>query len=270
MHNLSYRIGFDAGAKQLEDALNWASQNDLHFVDFNADVGPNRLDNWDPKRVNSIRQICTVNDIHLGVHTLSGVNVAEFSPFMSLAVDEYLEANILLASRLSCEWVTVHAGYHFSTDEEARVEASLERLKKATEFAELNGQRLLLENLNFEPNDAEVHYIGHNVLECRHYFDSIKSEAFGWAFTINHANLVPEGINGFTDAFGFDRIGCVRLADNQGDKEVHQIPGEGNIDFADVFGHLESNGYDGHYTMAYGNDRDKVISREWLVNQAST
>jgi hypothetical protein len=49
----------------------------------------------------------------------------------------------------------------------------------------------------------------------------------GWAFTVNHANLVPEGIDGFIDAFGVRRMGEVRLADNLGDKEVHLKPGEG-------------------------------------------
>ena len=87
------------------------------------------------------------------------------------------------------------------------------------------------ENLNFEPDDAEIHYLGHTVEECRYYFDAIASAHFGWAFTVNHAHLVPEGIPGFLEAFGVARLGEVRLADNLGDKEVHLKPGEGNIDF---------------------------------------
>ena len=72
-----------------------------------------------------------------------------------------------------------------------------------------------LENLNAEPERAEVHYLAHTVEECRPYFNAIQSEAFGWAFTVNHAHLVPEGIGGFLDAFGVARIGEVRLADRQ-------------------------------------------------------
>ncbi len=269
MRDLTYRIGFDAGGTRLEDALEWAAASGLHFVDFNADVGPNHLDEWSDQRVRAVRQYCESHDIHLGVHTLSGVNVAEFSPLMSPAADEYLRANVSLARRLDCEWVTVHAGYHFSAALEGRQTASLERLKRATAFAEANGRRLLLENLNFEPDDAEVHYLAHNVDECRRYFDSIESEAFGWAFTVNHANLVPEGIDGFIDAFGISRVGCVRLADNHGTVEVHEIPGEGNIDFARMFGRLDGGGYTGHFTMAYGSGDEKLASREWLVAQAA-
>lgn len=55
---------------------------------------------------------------------------------------------------------------------------------------------------------------------------------------------MPEGIDGFLDAFGIDRIGEVRLADNVGDKEVHLSPGRGNIDFESMFRRLESAKYD--------------------------
>ena len=156
----------------------------------------------------------------------------------------------------------VHAGYHFSAAVEARKSASLERLKRTVGYAEDVGTVLLLENLNFEPHDAEVHYLAHTVAECRTYFDAISSDHFGWAFTANHAHLVPEGIEGFLDAFGVERIGEVRLADNLGDKEVHLNPGEGNIDFAALFRRLESSGYKKYYTMAFGSLQDKLAARE--------
>jgi len=35
------RIGFDAGSRELEEALDWAARHAFHYVDFNADVGPN-------------------------------------------------------------------------------------------------------------------------------------------------------------------------------------------------------------------------------------
>jgi sugar phosphate isomerase/epimerase len=256
------RIGFDAGAQRLEDALGWAAQSRFHYLDFNADTGPNRLDAWPSSRVALVREICEGQGIHIGLHTLSGVNVAEFSPFVSEAVDEYLRACIDLAQRLACEWVIVHAGYHFSGEIEARQWASIERLKRAVGYAEAHGPRLLLENLNREPDHAEVHYMAHNVSECRRWFEAIQSPHFGWAFTVNHSNLVPEGINGFLDAFGVSLIGEVRLADNTGEYEVHLLPGQGNIDFASLFKRLEASGYRGHYSMAFGRPEDKLAARE--------
>ena len=148
---------------------------------------------------------------------------------------------------------------------EARKAVSLERLKRLTAHAERVGARLLLENLNAEPEHAEVHYLAHTVEECRPYFEQIVSDHFGWAFTVNHAHLVPEGIGGFLEAFGIARIGEVRLADNTGEYEVHLAPGEGTIDFKALFDRLESAGYAKHYTMAFGGDDDKLAARDRLT-----
>ena len=75
---------------------------------------------------------------------------------------------------------------------------------------------------------------------------------------------MPDGVDGFIDAFGIERIGEVRLADNTGDYEVHLIPGEGTLDFANLFTRLENAGYRGHYSMAYGSDEQRIESRDYL------
>jgi sugar phosphate isomerase/epimerase len=56
----------------------------------------------------------------------------------------------------------------------------------------------------------------------------------------------------------------VRLADNNGDYEVHLIPGEGTLDFSNLFTRLETAGYRGHYSMAYGSDEQRIESRNSL------
>ena len=263
--SLADRIGFDAGTTRLEDALEWAGEHDFYYVDFNADAGPNHIDSWSSGRVRSIRELADRYDVHLGLHTLSAVNVAEFSPHVARAVDQYLRANIDLANRIGCEWTVVHAGYHFTSDVEARLAASIERLERISRYAADTGARLLLENLNFEPEHAEVHYLAHNLEELWAYFDAVPADRLGWSFTVNHAHLAPEGIDGFLDEFGTERIGEVRLADNTGEYEVHLVPGEGTIDFRSLISRLESAGYQRHYMMAYGTDEQKLQSREALA-----
>lgn len=262
---LKDRIGFDAGTTRLEDALDWAVENHFYFLDFNADIGPNHMDSWSRERMNAVRDTCEKNGISIGLHTLSAVNIAEFSPYVSRAVDEYLRASVDLANNLGCQWTVVHAGYNFSGDVAEREKASMDRLKRIAKYASDTGARILLENLNYEPEKSEVHYMAHTVAECRPYFDEIPPEQLGWAFTVNHSHLVPDGVSGFFDAFGIDRVGEVRLADNTGDYEVHMIPGEGNIDFAAAFKSLESAGYTGHYSMAYGSPDEKIESRDYLA-----
>ena len=260
------RIGFDASANRLEDSLDFAEANGFYYLDFNADTGANHMDTWTSERVAGIRDRCESTGISIGLHTLSAVNVAELSPYVSRGVENYMRASIDLANRLGCKWTVVHAGYHFTSDPEARLDAAIARLSRIGTYASDTGQRILLENLNYEPEHAEINYLAHNIEECSKIFDAIPANKLGWAFTINHAHLVPEGVDGFLDAFGIERIGEVRIADNTGDYEVHMIPGEGNIDFDSCLNRLENSGYRGHYSMAYGSPKDKIESRKRLAS----
>src|SRR6185436_3410237 len=215
---LRERIGVDLGGKRrLEDGLAWAAAS-------------------------GVRATCGRHGIHLGLHSASAVNIAETSPLLADAADQYLATYIEVAEQLGAEWVVVHGGFHFTGDFAARVTASIERLERAAELAARAGVRLLLENLNREPEHAEIRYLAHNLEECREYFGRIQSPSLGWAFTVNHAHLVPEGIDGFLDAMDLGRCGEVRLADSHGRYEEHLRPGEGSIDFAQMFRRIEGGG----------------------------
>lgn len=266
---LRERIGIDLGGKvKLEEGLAWAADNAFRYVDVCVDNPPNEIGSFDAARVEEVRSLLDRHGLHLGLHTLSAVNVAETSPFLRDAVDAYLEAYIDLATRLGAEWIVVHAGYHFTADFERRKAAALARLQRAAGLAEKAGARLLLENMNPEPADAEVRYLGHDVAECRYLFDNLTSPALGWAYTVNHAHMLPEGVAGFTRLFDLGRCGEVRLADNRGDKEEHLFPGEGTIDFAAMFDQIEAAGYRGHYMLAFGSIEDMKAGRDALLRLA--
>ena len=263
---LRERIGVDFGGKmRLENALEWAAANEVFYADVCIDNPPNAIETFDEARMRAVRGALDRHGIRLGLHTLSAVNVAETSPFLRDAVDEYLRAYMDLALRLGAGWIVVHAGYHFTSDYERRREAALERLKRAAAHAERRSVQLLLENMNREPDDAEVHYLAHDVAECRYYFDQLTSPHLGWAYTVNHAHMLPEGIAGFTGLFDLGRCGEVRLADNRGDREEHLRPGEGTIDFKAMFDQIEGAGYRKHYMMAFGSIDDMKRGREQLV-----
>jgi len=85
--NIRDRIGIDCGRKlSVEDAVQWAIDNKITFIDCQIDVEPNALQSFDEVRCTPIRDKCAANGIQLGLHTLSSVNVSEFSPFMFEAV----------------------------------------------------------------------------------------------------------------------------------------------------------------------------------------
>lgn len=263
------RIGIDVSRRlKLEDAIEWAARNDVKLIDIQLDTADNAFTKFDDKRAAGIRAACEKHGVTLGLHTLSAVNVAEYSPFVAEAVDAYLEGYIDVYSKLGAHWIVVHAGYHFTRDKDLRMQTGLERLKRMVDYAEKNAV-LYLENLNKEPAAAEVHYLAHTIDEYRYYFERIASPSFRLSFTVNHAHLVPDGVDGFIDAIDVRQVGECRLADcwRLGHEE-HLVPGTGDFDFGHLFKRMEQAGFKGHYTNAFGDLDAMLAARDYLVDKA--
>ena len=267
MTNLRNKIGIDFGQRnKIEDGIEVAIRHGVRFLDLKIDVAPNAIETLTDERVTAIRAACEQHDIHVGIHTMSAVNVAEVAPHVRDGVDRYLRGHLDACKRLGGEWMVVHAGYHFTSDVKLRMEAGLERLKRLSGYAEEIGVTILLENMNWEPDDAEVHYLAHNLEETQYYFDRLHSPRLRWAFTANHAHLVPEGIDGFLDAMDISRCDEVRLADCfRNGKEIHLKPAEGDVDFVALLRRLDQLGFKGHYMNAFGTLDDMIEGREYLA-----
>jgi len=77
------RIGVDIGRRlRLEDGLDWAARNAVRYVDIQLDTGANAFTAFDAARARDVRARCERHGIHLGLHTLSAINVAEYSPLV--------------------------------------------------------------------------------------------------------------------------------------------------------------------------------------------
>ena len=263
------RIGIDISRRlKLETAIEWAAKHGLKHIDIQLDTGDNALPKFDAKRCAGVRKLLDKHGIALGLHTNSAVNVAEYSPHVADAVTDYLKRYVDLVPKLGASWTEMHAGYHFTKDKKMRMEAGRARLQAVVKYAEKKKALVLLENLNKEPDDAEVHYLAHTVEEWQYYWD-IKSPNFKLCFTANHAHLVPEGIEGFVKALNFKRVHEVRLADCfRNGYEVHLPPGKGNIDFGKMFKLIEGAGFKGGYTNAFGTLDDMLAARQTFVAHA--
>ena len=268
---LKQRIGIDIGRRvSVEEGLEWAAKNDVQFIDVQTDIHPNALESFDAERIAGVRALKEKHNINLGLHTLSGVNVAEFSPFCRDAVDAYLKAYIDLAPQVGADWIVVHGGYHFTACRTLRMQTAIDRLKRMAGYAEEKGVLLLLENLNWEPVLAEVNYMPVTPAETMHFLTEINSPAVRWSFTANHAHFLPGvGISNFIDAVDFSLCHEVRLADNNGSYEIHQRPGEGTIDFGAMFRKIEGLGYKGHYTNGFTTIEDMLAGRDYMVARAA-
>lgn len=256
-------------ALPLEESIGRAVDHGFTRVDFNADAPANYPREFTPERARRVRTLLDRHGVTLGLHTLSAVNMAEITPVMHTAADEYLRQNFDLAAALGAAYVIVHGGFHFGGDREARFRAALDRLRRAAAWADEHGLDLYFENHNKEPDEAEIHYLPRDVAETRRFFASIPSPRFKWAFNVAHAHLVPDGFDGFLDAFGAANIGQVRLNDTHGRYEEHLVPGEGIVDFRQVFRRLTALGYAGPFTLDFGGAEERAAWRttfaRWLA-----
>lgn len=272
---LKDRIGVDLNRRiRLEAGLDWAFARDIKFLNICLDPDPDLFDHRNP-RLGEARARLADQGAVLGLHTLSSMNVAENCPFLSEAADRYLEAYIRSAKAIGAGWVIVHGGFHFTADKQERMEIGVSRLQRLSKVAESEGMTILLENMNPEPKDAEVKYLVHDVEEAKFYFSNLTSPAIRWAFTTNHAHMLPYGVSGFVEQmeqFGMDvdRIGEVRLADNWGTVEEHLYPGTANMDFPAIFSLLEGRGYKGHYMQDYMTIDDMYSGRDVLLRLCET
>ncbi|MGH7095708.1 MAG: sugar phosphate isomerase/epimerase family protein [Stellaceae bacterium] len=269
--SLRERIGVDVGHKLvLEDAVEWAAEHQVRTIDVELDSEDNAVHRIDGVRGARVRGLCERHGVRLGLHTASSVNVAETAPYVADAVEAYLTAYVDASIRLRARWIVMHAGFHFGSDKAERMRVGRERLRRIVAYAENKGATILLENLNKEPEAAEIHYLAHTVEEWRYYFDAIVSPALRLSFTANHAHLVPEGVAGFVASVDMRRAAEVRLADClRNGHEVHLPPGKGDLDFADLFRRVEGAGFTGHYMTAFGSLDDMLAGRETLVRLAA-
>lgn len=264
------RIGVDLNRRiGLKPGVEWAIKNGIRYFNICLDPDPDLMDPKSPKLADARKRLQDAG-VTIGLHTLSSMNVAENCPFLSEAADKYLAAYIHSAKAIGARWVIVHGGYHFTADKQERMEVAVERITRLAKVAENEGMTILLENMNPEPANAEVKYLVHDVEEAKFYFSNLKSPAIRWAFTSNHAHMLPYGVKGFLEqmeAFGMDvsHIGEVRLADNWGTVEEHLYPGTANMDFAGLFRMLESRGYKGHYMQDYTTIEEMLSGRDILA-----
>ena len=83
---------FSFGDYFKEDAIAWAGSNKVKTIDVQLDTGDNAFTAFDADRALAVRAACDRNNVRLGLHTLSAVNIAEYAPLVSDAVDAYLRA----------------------------------------------------------------------------------------------------------------------------------------------------------------------------------
>jgi protein FrlC len=84
--------------------------------------------------------------------------------------------------------------------------------------------------------------------EVEQLFKDVSCPHLGVNLDLGHAKVIGEPFEGTIKRFA-DKIWNIHLEDIRGHKHYHLIPGEGDIDFREVFDALESIGYERFVTL---------------------
>jgi hydroxypyruvate isomerase len=157
-----------------------------------------------------------------------------------------VDASIEVARRVNATWMTVVMGdIAHRIEPEFQTANAVEVLRRAAARLEAHGLVMVLEPLNRRDHPGMfLARVPHAYQICR----AVDSPACKILFDIYHqqiteGNLIPN----FDRAW--DEVAYVQVGDNPGRKE----PGTGEINYANVFGHLKGKGYAGIVGMEHGN-----------------
>ncbi len=157
-------------------------------------------------------------DSDMGRGGMPAINVLH--PEKSRRIDgmDEIKRAIEAAETLPYSYLVLHIGDRDSEWNDHALEYALTAIEHLKAFAAPLGVKLLLENIQNEvttpANLAEILRVGH--------FSNA-----GVCFDIGHANLM-QGVDATMEAL-LPLIGSTHLHDNQGDRDTHLWPGDGNI-----------------------------------------
>ncbi|MBU0477419.1 sugar phosphate isomerase/epimerase [bacterium] len=141
--------------------------------------------------------------------------------------------------------------FHLSTpfpiaeNRDRRFENCKKSLETIITYCEAKDIKVAIETM--PPRTENRTYLGDTIEEIRELLDTFDSDCFGVLVDIGHTNMcgyTKEIMNSCND-----RVFALHVHDNDGQKDSHLMPGEGNINWEEVIKTLQDIGYDGVFML---------------------
>ena len=169
-----------------------------------------------------------------------------------------IQTSVEVARRVNAKWMTVVPG-HIDLRQDMGFQTAnvIDTLKRACEILEPHGITMVLEPLNFRDHPglfltkiAQAYQICQAVgsASCKILFDIYHQQ-------IQEGNIIPN-----IDQ-AWDEIAYFQIGDNPGRKE----PTTGEINYQNVFQHINSKGFSGILGMEHGNSRSGAEGEKAVI-----
>jgi hydroxypyruvate isomerase len=166
--------------------------------------------------------------------------------------------SVEVAQRVNAKWMTVVPG-HVDLRQRMGFQTAhvMESLRRASDILAPHGLVMVLEPLNF------YNHPGLFLTEIPQAFElcrAVNSPACKILFDIYHQQITEGNIIPNIDA-AWDEIGYFQIGDNPGRKE----PTSGEINYKNIFKHIQQKGFDGILGMEHGNANPGKEGEEKLI-----
>lgn len=236
----------------LLEELEWISNNNFDFVDLTLE--PPEAYEFNTRKVSEklkklgLEAIGHTNPFLPAIHPLKSIREACLKEF---------EKYVKTFRKMGISLMNIHPyDYGPIMNEEDRVEANIELLKKVHSLCVKSNITLMLEN--GKPIDAprKFQIVLDRIPEVMVHLD------------IGHANLAPKNL---TESFFKQfkkRIVHIHISDNKGDMDDHLPLGCGNIDWRKTVRLMKSEGYDGTVTLEiFSGEKEYVLSSRRIFEE---
>ena len=156
--------------------------------------------------------------------------------------------SVEVAKRCNAKWMTIVPG-HVDLQKEIGLQTSnvISVLRRACEIIEPHGLVMVLEPLNFRDHPGMFLSKSSHAYEiCK----AVNSPSCKILFDIYHQQITEGNLIPNIDAY-WDEIAYFQIGDNPGRKE----PTTGEINYLNVFRHIQNKGYTGILGMEHGNSK---------------
>lgn len=189
--------------------------------------------------------VFVAHTISWGAPTLARGDAASRDQFL-----REIAGSVEVARRVGARWMTVVPGHADLRQDPGYQTAHLvESLRQASRILEPHGLVMVLEPLNWLTDHP-----GQFLTRIPQAFEicrAVDSPSCKILFDIYHQQITEGNLIPNLDR-AWSEVAYIQIGDNPGRKE----PTTGEINFANVFRHIHSKGYDGVLGMEHGNSRD--------------
>lgn len=141
------------------------------------------------------------------------------------------------AGRLGLKWAVIHSA--------PEVDQICNFVRPYADYANARGVGIAIENLRVVKNEVTIEAI-----------EKLSAEGYtvGCCFDTGHSNFAGDNVADSIRQFG-KRIKMLHVHDNYGDRDAHQPPYGGNIDWKSVVAALNEIGYEGDFNYEINNTK---------------